>query len=140
MTQISLIIRTVAAMMVIFASGVWVGHTLFPRETVVEIPVSVTNGVQKEELPPRPPGRPNARGPRIAGHYRKTLNLDAKQFEKFLPMLREQQASVADLPLLSKERVESIRKFHEKIRPLLRQEQQAGLDQIMREVEEKSAR
>lgn len=63
MTQISLIIRTVAAMMVIFASGVRVGHTLFPRETVVEIPVSVTNGVQKEELPPPPTWTPERERP-----------------------------------------------------------------------------
>lgn len=130
MKQSGIIIRTVAAMAVIFASGVWVGHTFCPRESAPEIIVSQEPS-SRPQLPPKA-GKMTAR---IAQHYRRELSLNDEQFQQFMPLLLEQQKKVADLPKRSAQRAESVRKFHEKIRKIIRPDQEPGLEKIMKEVE-----
>jgi len=132
MKQNWVIIRTVAALAVIFGSGVWVGKSFSPRETV-------------EIVLPERPGPPGSGGPRkklgpveaqIIKTYRNQLELNHEQMEQFLVFFQAQRKSVSGLPKgHSPEREEKIRELHEKIRPILRPEQIPRLDRMMEDIE-----
>ena len=132
MKQNWVIIRTVAALAVIFGSGVWVGKSFSPKETV-EIVLSERPG---------PPGKPAPRrklGPteaKIVQTYRRQLELDHEQMEKFLEYFQVQRKGVAGLPKgHSPEREEKIRELHDKLRPILRPEQIPRLEKMMKDIE-----
>ncbi|MDB4537822.1 hypothetical protein N9230_04325 [Akkermansiaceae bacterium] len=132
MKQNWVIIRTVAALAVIFGSGVWVGHSFSPQESV-EIVFPERPGLAGK------PGQPNKLEPvqaRIVKTYRRNLNLTHEQMEQFLVLFEEQREVVYSLPKgHSPEKTEKIRAFHEKLRPILKPEQLPGLDRMMEEIE-----
>lgn len=127
-----IIIRTVAALAIIFASGVWVGHSFSPGETV-EIVLPERPG------PPGAEGRPRKLGPaeaQIIKTYRRNLNLNHEQMEQFLVFFQAQRKEVSGLPKgYSPEREQKIRELHDKLRPILRPEQIPHLDKMMKDIE-----
>ena len=131
------IVRTIAALAVIFASGVWVGHSFSPRETV-EIVIPDRPG------PPGDSGKKRVLDPtekRIIMTYRTKLSLTPDQFAKFMVLFDEQRKVVQGIPRgHNKERTEKIREMHEKFRPMLTEEQSIALDKMMADIEAKIQR
>ena len=131
MKQNWVIIRTVAALAVIFGSGVWVGHSFSPRETV-EIVFPERPGASGK------PNRPKL-GPievKIVQTYRRQLDLNHEQMEQFLVLFEAQRKEVSGLPKgHSPEREKKIRELHENLRPILRPDQLPRLDRMMKDIE-----
>lgn len=132
-----IIVRTIAALAVIFASGVWVGHSFSPRETV-EIVLPERPGL------PGDGGRKRVLDPverRIIMTYRNRLSLSQEQFDEFMVLFEQQRKVVQGLPRgHNKERMEKIREMHDQFRPMLSEEQSKALDEMMVDIEAKSLR
>ena len=136
MKQQWIILRTLAAVAIIFASGVWVGHILTEkkaRDLVVEIapPENLSPG----RAAPRQRLKPAQRN--IVDYYQRALSLDNNQFKKFVELFLAQQEELAQLPKHVEKRTEKVRSLHEAFRPFLNPSQHEALDKIMSEVESK---
>lgn len=111
MKNVLLVLKVVALMAVIFASGVWVGRQTAPVAAPVEVVLPPSAG----DLPP------HVR--KVVERYTTDLGLDAEQQAAVVPLMRVAAPRIAALPKNSPERFAVLEEFHRSMTPHLRAEQ-----------------
>jgi hypothetical protein len=119
MKTVQLVLKVVALMGVIFASGVWVG-----RQTVtVSTPPEVAMPPSSDTLPPQVR--------KVVERYVVDLQLDADQQKAVVPLMRVAAPRLAALPKNSPERFAVLEEFHRSMAPQLNDEQKDKARRIL---------
>ncbi len=104
-----LVLRILALMLVIFASGVWVGRSLLPPSP--EAPETEIDPEAAAQLPARPL--------RVFTRYVEELGLAPDQQRIAAPLLLECAREMRGLAKNTPERLAALERFHEKLSPHL---------------------
>lgn len=109
-----LVIRVAALMLIIFASGVWVGRSLVPRP-----------GSPKIEPDPEAAAQLPARPRRVFARYVQELELTPAQQQIAAPLLLECASEMRGLAKDTPERLAALERFHKRLSPYLDSGQRA---------------
>ena len=137
-------LRVVLLLLVIFASGVWVGHLATERwggegeELAWEEEVDDEADSTTEAIDAPPTRREMIQNTkRVAQRYRDSLQLTEEQVEALRPYFIEAGKAMMELPSNSPLRIGVLEQLHREIRPLLDDEQKVLSDEIVRQSRER---
>lgn len=120
-------VRVATALIVIFASGIWIGRLT----TSGPIPLDGVTSITEERRLKKPGTQDLERAIRRATRrYQRELKLSPSQLKRIRPLIEESSLRIEVLPPFSQARLGVIRDFHDEIRPFLTEPQKQTLSQI----------
>jgi hypothetical protein len=121
-SHLTLVMRVVALMAVVFACGMWIGRMTDPKVPPAD-PNSIGESSGDFHMPPRVA--------KVFSSYVQELELNAEQEEKLAPLLKEYAKRMAGMPKNSEERFGELGSFHERMGEFLSEKQKLKAAEIL---------
>lgn len=124
-----LMVRIGLALAAIFSLGIWVGRMTAPPASGPVMMFPASSGAGGEAAP----RAQRMSISKVMEKYRSTLGLTDEQLETLRPSFEESGRKMLREPRRSAARLALIEQFHDEIRPLLTEDQQAKADGMLEE-------